>query len=180
MKKLLERLILSLALVMTFTAFAFSQYTVSGTVTDQTGEVLIGVSVLVQGTTIGTITDIDGTYSLEVANDPATLVFSYLGYASSSVQVSSDSNLLDIELSEQTSRLDEVVITGLATSVKRSNLANAVASISAEELTGVTPQNTVDGALYGKFKGADIRANSGAPGGGFSIRLRGVTSVFNC
>ena len=178
MKKLLERLILSLALVMTFTAFAFSQYTVSGTVTDQTGEVLIGVSVLVQGTTIGTITDIDGTYSLEVANDPATLVFSYLGYASSSVQVSSDSNLLDIELSEQASRLDEVVITGLATSVKRSNLANAVASISAEELTGVTPQNTVDGALYGKFKGADIRANSGAPGGGFSIRLRGVTSVF--
>lgn len=178
MKKILCRLTFSVLLVSICAVVGFSQYTVTGTVTDQNGEALIGVSILVKGTTAGTITDIDGSYSIDVTADPGSLEFSYLGYATTTVEVSSDSNVLDLNMEESANKLDEVVITGMATSVKRANLANAVASISAEELTGVTPQNTVDGALYGKFKGADIRANSGAPGGGFSIRLRGVTSVF--
>ena len=155
-----------------------AQYTISGIVTDATGDPLIGVNVLVQETLTGTITDIDGTYIIDVSQDPATLVFSYLGYATQNIIVSSEDRTVDVALEESYNSLDEVVITGLASSIKRSNLANAVASISSKELTGVAPQNTVDGALYGKFKGADIRANSGAPGGGFSIRLRGVTSVF--
>ena len=165
--------------LLTFCSFVGSaQYTIRGIVSDDNGEPLIGVNVLVDGTSSGTVTELDGSYSIDVSSDPATLIFSYLGYASQSIVVSSDDSIVDVILEESASTLDEVVITGLASTIKRSNLANAVASISAQELTGITPQNTVDGALYGKFKGADIRANSGAPGGGFSIRLRGVTSVF--
>lgn len=165
-------------LMMVITQVSIAQYTIKGTVTDASGDALIGVNIFVQETSTGTITDIDGTYSVDVNQDPATLIFSYLGYATQNIVVTSADGTIDVSLEESFNTLDEVVITGLASSIKRSNLANAVASISSQELTGVAPQNTVDGALYGKFKGADIRANSGAPGGGFSIRLRGVTSVF--
>lgn len=156
---------------------AYAQYTVTGIVSDDTGESLFGVNVLVEGTTLGTVTDLDGAYSLEVPSENATLLFSYLGYETQSTIVSSSSNVVDINLSQSSSTLDEVVITGLATTVKRKNLANSVARISAKDLTGITPQATLDGALYGKFKGAEIRANSGAPGGGISFKLRGVTSI---
>lgn len=156
---------------------AFAQYTVTGIVTDEGGEALIGVNIFVEGTTIGTVTDIDGSFSLDVPQENAALQFSYLGYETQSAIVSSDSNMINISLSESSSTLDEVVITGLATTVKRKNLANSVARVNAKDLTGVTPQATLDGALYGKFKGAEIRANSGAPGGGIAFKLRGVTSI---
>ena len=166
-----------LLLLLLSSGFVAAQQTVSGVIMDTDNEPLIGASVVVKGTTIGTLTDIDGSYSINVPNGATDLEVSYLGYGSQTISLA-DGSYGSIFLSEESSTLDEVVITGLASTIKRSNLANAVASISAKELTGVTPQNTVDGALYGKFKGADIRANSGAPGGGFSIRLRGVTSVF--
>ena len=85
---------------------------------------------------------------------------------------------LDINLQEDDSKqLEEVIVSGLATSVKRSNAANAVTSIGAAQLTGVTKPQTVDGALNGKVPGVQITANSGAPGGGFSVKLRGISSV---
>ena len=177
MKKILKKLTLALALVSASIVIGFSQYTVSGTVTDGSGEALIGVSILVDGTTIGTITDIDGSFSLDLSSDPASLVFSYLGYATSVLEVSSDSNVLNLVMEESASRLDEVVVTGLATTVKRSNLANSVARIDASDLTGIASQSTLEGALYGKFKGAEIKANSGAPGGGMAFKLRGTTSI---
>ncbi|MEM9823791.1 MAG: SusC/RagA family TonB-linked outer membrane protein, partial [Bacteroidota bacterium] len=155
-----------------------AQTTVSGVINDDLGDPLIGVSVLLKGTTVGTITDVDGKFKMEIPGATGTLVLSYTGYTNQELEVGADNNSLEIVMAEDVIGLDEVVVTGLASTVKRSNLANAVASISSKELTGVTAQSTVDGALYGKFKGADIRANSGAPGGGFSIRLRGVTSVF--
>lgn len=157
---------------------ASAQFTASGTVTDSDGEALIGVSVLVKGTPSGTVTDLDGKYSVSVPKDPSTLEFSYVGYASQDVVVTAANSTADVQLGESANNLDEVVVTGLATSIKRSNLANSVAQISGEELTGTTVQSTMDGALYGKFKGAEIRSNSGAPGGGMSVRLRGVTSLF--
>tara|TARA_B110000091_G_scaffold206084_1_gene242456 strand:+ start:2 stop:2689 length:2688 start_codon:yes stop_codon:yes gene_type:complete len=73
--------------------------------------------------------------------------------------------------------LDEIIISGFASSVKRSNAANAVASLSSEDLAGVTPPQTLDGALAGKFTGALVTSNSGSPGGGMSVKLRGVTSI---
>jgi len=169
---------MAVLVLLTTCQLTYAQFTTSGKITDSSGEPLIGVSILQKGTVRGTVTDFDGNFSLEVPNESAILEISYTGYTTQEITVDSDNTIVDLILAEDVIGLDEVVVTGLASSVKRSNLANAVASISAKELTGVTSQSTMDGALYGKFKGADIRANSGAPGGGFSIRLRGVTSVF--
>ncbi|MDO1501894.1 SusC/RagA family TonB-linked outer membrane protein [Winogradskyella maritima] len=151
---------------------------VTGKMTDKaTGIPIAGGTVLVKGTSNGTSTDFDGNYSVTVNSFPATLVFSYLGYETQEISVASASTV-NVEMTESAEALDEIVVTGLASSTKRSNAANAVASVSAEELTGVTVQSGLDGALSGKFTGAEIKANSGAPGGGISMRLRGVTSIF--
>lgn len=158
---------------------SFAQYTVTGEVSDdRSGEPLIGASVLVRNTTRGTVADIEGRFSISFdSNETATLVISSLGYLSQTVTVSSSNNRLQIALKEDATNLEEVVITGLASTVKRSNLANAVSSVSARELTGTTTIQTTDGALYGKVAGATIRSNGGAPGGGVSIQLRGISSL---
>ncbi|MDX1477399.1 MAG: carboxypeptidase-like regulatory domain-containing protein, partial [Saprospiraceae bacterium] len=179
MKRMLYNLpALVMALLLMAAQNADAQFTASGTVTDSGGEPLIGVSISVKGSTAGAVTDIDGRFSIELPGTSAVLEFSYVGYQSASVSVSRSDGPLQITMLEASTQLDEVIVTGLATNVKRSNLANSVASIDARELTGVTSQPTMDGALYGKFKGAEIRSNSGAPGGGMSVKLRGVTSIF--
>lgn len=178
MKHFITKLSSSLLVLLLFGGAAFAQFTAEGTVTDENGTPLIGVSVAVKNTTLGAVTDINGYFSLDCPGEAATLTVSYVGYAFQEVEVTSGSANVSIVLTEDAADLNEVVVTGLASSVKRSNLANSVASVSSKELTGVTSQSQLDGALYGKFKGAEIRANSGAPGGGTSVRLRGVTSVF--
>ena len=158
------------------TTAAMAQFTVSGTVSEKDGDPLYGVTIKIKNTTIGAITDFDGKYSLEVPRDAATIEVSMIGFAEQEFEVNGTTNL-DIDLVSSTTNLDEVVVTGLASTVKRSNLANSVAQISSKELAGIATQSTMDGALYGKFKGANITSNSGAPGGGMSIRLRGLTSI---
>ena len=154
-----------------------AQQTIDGNITDATtGAPLPSVNVVVKGTTNGTTSDFDGNYSISVSSFPVTLVFSSLGYQTMEQPVSS-ATTINISLSEAATGLDEVVVTGLATSVKRSNAANAVASVNADELAGRTPPQTLDGALAGKFVGAQITQASGAPGGGISVKLRGVTSI---
>jgi TonB-linked SusC/RagA family outer membrane protein len=178
MKYLFTKNCLLLLSILFISTTAMAQFTVTGSVKDSQDEPLIGVSILVKGTATGTVTDFDGNFSLEVpSGNEATLEISYIGFAAVEQEVSSSNNNVSIVLADQATNLDEIVVTGLATSVKRSNLANAVASIDSKELTGVTSQSTMDGALYGKFKGAEIRSNSGAPGGGMSVKLRGVTSI---
>ncbi len=175
MRKLYSRISLLLVASLLPISLLFGQTQISGTITDQvTGEALIGVTVLEKGTTNGAITNIDGQYSLTVP-DGAVLVYSFIGYSTLEMAAAEAG---DIALTQDVTNLDEVVVTGLATSVKRSNLANSVASVSSKKLTAITNQSTMDGALYGKFKGANISASSGAPGGGISMRLRGVTSIF--
>ena len=147
----------------------------SGKVTDGSGTPLPGVSVLVKGSNRGTTTDGDGTYKLSVG-EGAKVVVSYVGFASQELAVGNQS-VLNVSLTEDSRQLDEVVVSGLATSVKRSNLANAISTISGKELMGSTRPQTLDGALNGKLTGANISANSGAPGGGFSVRLRGISSI---
>jgi len=162
--------------MMLFSIGMFAQQTATGTIKDDSGLGLIGVSVIVKGTTIGTTTDLDGNFSIRVPDGASTLVVTYTGFETQEIPI--DGNAVNLVLSEGTSVLDEVVISGLATNVKRSNSANDVASISSQELAGVTSVATMDGALAGKFKGAEVRSNSGAPGGGVSVRMRGVTSLF--
>ncbi len=164
--------ILALFCLLPFVSSA--QVNVSGRVTDERNEPLPGVSVKVKGTSSGTVTAVDGQYSLPNVLSTSTIVFSYLGYVSFEARAATT---LNVTLTEDFARLDEVVVTGLATNVKRSNLANAVSTVSAKELVGTTNPQTVDAALSGKVPGANITSNSGAPGGGFSVRLRGVTSV---
>ncbi len=167
--------------LITFMCFStndgLAQFKVTGTVNDALGLPLIGVNILISGTSIGTVTDIDGSFSLNLPTDEADIIFSYTGFRDKTMSVSKGMDDLVVLLEEDISNLSEVVVTGLASSVKRSNLANSVASIPARELTGITVPTTTDGALYGKFKGANITANSGAPGGGIGIKLRGTTSI---
>lgn len=156
---------------------AFAQFTVSGTAQDATGSPLIGVTVLIDGTSAGTVTDVDGSFQIRMPSDNGRLVFSYTGFKSVTVDVSKSNPNVTVVMEEDISNLEEIVVTGLATTVKRSNLANAVARVDASQLTGVAAQTTVENALYGKFQGAEIRNNSGSPGGGTSFKLRGTTSI---
>ena len=154
-----------------------AQTGVSGTITDQKGSPLVGVSVKVKGSEGGTMTDAGGKFTLMIPGRSATLEISSIGFKTQTVQVSESSPSVSIKLQEDAGRLDEVVVTGLASSVKRANLANAVSSVSAKELVGTTVQPTMDAALYGKVTGSNVSANSGAPGGGISMKLRGITSL---
>jgi TonB-linked SusC/RagA family outer membrane protein len=155
------------------------QYTITGTVLDaKTREPVIGANVVVQNTTKGTLTDFDGKFSYTTdGNQDFNLVITYLGYLSQTVRASASQNSFEIILQEDVTNLEEVIVTGLASSIKRSNLANAVTSLNAQELVGTTTIQTTDGALYGKIAGANIRSNGGAPGGGMSIQLRGISSL---
>ena len=178
MKKLLLDRVLYLCLLGILSiGTTMAQITVSGSVTDDLGEGLVGVSVLLKGTTIGTITDLDGSFSIDIPDNTGTLELSYLGYQTQSLDVSADDNFFEVTMEQDANQLDEIVVTGLASSIKRSNLANAVSTISSDQLTGVTPQQTVDGALYGKLPGVNIVQSNGAPGGGIAMRLRGVSSL---
>ncbi|MEP7377485.1 MAG: SusC/RagA family TonB-linked outer membrane protein [Chitinophagaceae bacterium] len=159
--------------------FVLAQITVSGTVTDANNIPVNGASVKLRNSGIGVSTDDAGKFSLNIPGNNGIIEISSIGYKSQAVDVSAgNASALIVKLADDVGRLDEVVVTGLATSVKRRNLANAVATISSKDLSGTAPAQTFDAALNGKIPGANINANSGAPGGGISIKLRGVTSVF--
>jgi len=150
--------------------------TVSGEVTAGKNNPVQGATISVKNSSAAVVSDAFGKFTLSIPEN-AVLIISATGYKTQTMTVPANSPL-KIQLSEDVSRLDEVVITGLSTSVKRKNLANAVAVISANELNGTAPAQTFDEALEGKIPGANISANSGAPGGGISVKLRGVTSVY--
>ena len=150
---------------------------VTGKVTEGANNApVIGASIIVTGTTVGTTTDNEGKFKISMPAGKNSITISSAGFKSQTVKVSSGQDL-SIKMEEDYGKLDEVVITGLASGIKRTNLANSVASVSARDLNGTTVQSTMDGALYGKFTGANISENSGAPGGGISIKLRGITSL---
>ena len=170
------RFTLLLALLLSSVA-AIAQFTATGTVKSPVGEPLIGVSIIVRGTTTGTVSDYNGEFVLNVRSSPAVLDFSYTGFSSTSVEVTEDKKSVDVIMEEDIANLGEVVVTGLASGIKRSNLANAVSTVSSKELTEITTQTTLDGALYGKLTGVNIVQSNGAPGGGIALRLRGVSSL---
>lgn len=153
-----------------------AQFTATGRVTDANGEPLPGATIALSGGG-GAASDLDGNYRVQVPGTSGTLVISYTGYKSKTVQVTSSAPVADVSLDEDYAGLEEVIVSGIVTNVKRSNLANSVSSISSKDLAGVTVQSTVDGALYGKLTGVNIIANSGAPGGGTTVKLRGITTL---
>lgn len=180
MKRLLPRkakYLLLLLLFSTSLTHAFAQSSsVNGSVTDEEGEGLPGVTVLVKGTTNGTVTDIEGNYSLNVADAKSTLVFSYIGFKSQEVPVGNNT-LLNITLATDSKQLEEVVVVGYGTQ-KKSDLTGAISSVGAKDIEKAAPVNATQ-ALQGRASGVLVTSNSGAPGGEGAIRIRGVGTINN-
>jgi TonB-linked SusC/RagA family outer membrane protein len=149
---------------------------VTGTVLDSKGHPVFGASIIIKGTTQGTVTDEAGKFKIFLPEN-GTMVITSTGFRSQLLKWDGSPDI-KIDMVDDVARLDEIVVTGLSTTVKRRNLANAVVTISATQLNGVAPSQTFDQALSGKIVGATINANTGAPGGGQSVKLRGVTSVY--
>ncbi|MEM9918746.1 MAG: TonB-dependent receptor [Bacteroidota bacterium] len=145
--------------------------TITGTVKDADGESLIGVNVVVKGTTIGTSTDIDGNYSLNVPDDASTLVFSYTGFKEQEVNIGSQT-VIDVVLGLDAEVLDEVVVVGYGTQ-RRVDLTGAVGSVTSEDL-GKAAALSADQALRGRLSGVQLANRSGDPGSPISVRIRGV------
>jgi len=157
--------------------WVFAQVSVSGTIVDNGNLPIQGASVRIKNSNAGTSSDANGKFSITLPGKGGTLEITFVGYKAATVPVTGNVSDLVIKMQEDVGHLEEIVVTGLATSAKRSNSAHAVGTVSAKQLVGTTSQPTVDGALYGKFPGANISTNSGAPGGGISIKLRGITSL---
>jgi len=167
---LLKRLVLFGA----FLCFsAVSAQTVSGTVTDSSGP-LPGASIVVKGTTNGTQTDFDGNYSLDNVDNAATLVISYIGFATQEVAVNGQSTI-SITLAEDASQLEEVVVVGYGTQ-KRANITGAVAKVGGAEVASIQAAR-VDDALAGKLPGVLIQNQSGEPGADPKIQIRAASSL---
>lgn len=151
------------------------QITVQGVVKDQIGETVIGASVMEKGTTNGTITGIDGDFSLNMSPN-GTLVVSFVGYKTQEVQVKGQKQL-QVVLSEDAEMLDEVVVIGYGT-MKKSDLTGAVSSIGNKDIKD-SPVSNLGQAIQGKISGVQI-VDAGKPGDNVSIKIRGLGSINNC
>ncbi len=170
MKRL--RLLLMVLLVGGFTAL--QAQVITGTITDRAGEPLIGASILVEGTTTGTVTDLDGNFSLNVPANAETMVVTYTGFASKKVPLTGATSY-SITLDEDSAVLEQVVVTGYGTQSRR-RLTTSVASVGAEAFDGV-PVTSFENALQGRLPGVTITSNSGTLGAQTGIRVRGVGSI---
>lgn len=159
-------------------AAAQQQREISGTVVSAAnGAGLPGARVNIAGTTQGVNTGPGGAFRLNVPAGDVRLRVSLIGYGTQDQTVPAAQSSVTFRLATDALRLDQVVVTGQATSVARRNLANAVATVSGQDLVERTPAQTVDKALQGKVPGAQIATNSGAPGGGVQINMRGVNTI---
>lgn len=174
----LYKFIFLLGSMLLFHQLTFAQFVVSGTVVDGNRETeLIGANIYHEESSTGTTTDVNGEFSIELPGESATLSVSYIGYISREIEVDINTSNIRIELFADIANLEEIVVTGLATSIKRSNLANAVTKIDATDIAQkVTPQ-TLDNALQGKIAGVNIRLQDGAPGGGNNVQMRGISTL---
>ena len=145
---------------------------ITGTVLDATGIPVIGANVMVKGTNNGTITDIDGKFSLDV-EEGATLVISYIGFANQEIKVGSQTNL-SIAMKEDAEALDELIVVGYGT-MKKKDLTGAVASVKMDD-TPIATISTVSHALAGKAAGLQVSTISAQPGGQSTFRIRGAAS----
>ena len=147
---------------------------VKGTIVDDTGMPVIGANVMVKGTTNGTITDMDGKFSLDV-EEGATLVVSYIGFANQEIKVGKQTNL-SIALKEDSKALDELVVVGYGTQ-KKVNLTGAVTEIKSEDFIEDRPIAQLGQSLQGKVAGLQVSKSNGKPGSGYSFNVRGTTSL---
>ncbi|WP_338877384.1 TonB-dependent receptor (plasmid) [Spirosoma sp. SC4-14] len=161
-------------LQLTETTEAPTDVTISGTVNDENGAALAGVSVVLKGTAKGTTTDLKGRYKLDVPNPNSTLIFSFIGYLSQEVVVGNRTQL-NLTLAVDNKTLGEVVVVGYGTQNKR-DITGSVASVKSRDILAV-PVSSSDQILQGRVAGLQVTQASSAPGGGVTIRIRGSNSV---
>ncbi|SHO64298.1 SusC/RagA family TonB-linked outer membrane protein [Algoriphagus zhangzhouensis] len=154
----------------------FAQQTISGKVTaSEDGSALPGVSILVKGTSTGSVSDIDGNYSISVPGSESVLVFSFIGYQTKEVTVGSSSQL-NVTMSVEESELDEFIVTAFGISQEKKALGYAAQSIDANEITKTRQPNVVN-ALQGQVAGVQVTNSGGAPGQSARIIIRGINSL---
>lgn len=149
--------------------------TITGQVTDETKEALIGASVVAKGTVIGTITDFDGNYALSVPGNATELIFSYVGYESKTVAIPKGSNVLNVQMKSDAQMLSDVVVIGYGTT-RKSDLTGSVSNVSSEDFNSgliSSPEQLING----KVSGVQIMSASGSPTSGSTIRIRGGASL---
>src|SRR3954470_12319615 len=170
--------VMSLLLLVLVSTSAFAQTRrVSGRVTvEGSGEAVAAASINAVGTSLGTYTDDQGNFTLNVPDGPATIRVRRIGYAQKTIAVPAGATEANVALARDALQLETQVVTGTATTVSSVNAANAVTVVSGEKLNRV-PAQTIDYALQGKVPGAIITQNSGAPGGGVQVQLRGVSTI---
>jgi len=172
----MKSLLLSIFLSFMGVVVTAQTYEISGTVADNTGMPLPGVSIIVKNTMNGASTDFDGNFSISNVQKGEVLVFSYMGFATKEVVVENSDSLV-IELTEDTESLDEVVVVGYGTQ-KKSVVTGAISSVKAEDLEDL-PVERVEQALQGRVSGVVIAADAGQPGSSSTVRVRGVTTLGN-
>lgn len=167
------KLILMVMLLFSVSLFAQNTYTLTGNVSDADNIGIIGANVLIEGTTNGTITDIDGNYSIQVS--PGDVVqISYLGYSTQSIEVTNQTSL-NFSMAEDATQLDEVIVVGYG-SRKKSHNTGAIAQIEGGDIAAIQASR-VDEALAGKLPGVLIQNQDGAPGADPKIQIRAASSI---
>ena len=165
------------ATVLASTSAIAQTRTVTGKVVEAGNSAPIGsAQIQIKGTTTGTLARDDGTFTIIAPPQAITLTVRRIGFPPLDVPVAANESNVTITMARDPLKLEEIVVTGLATGMSRRNLANSVASVSAEDVAKV-PATSLENALQGKVAGAQIQQNTGAPGGGNRIRLRGITSL---
>jgi TonB-linked SusC/RagA family outer membrane protein len=170
----MKKISLVLTMVLFAVSCALAQRTISGTVTGGKGDALIGAAVLVKNTTIGTVTDVDGKYSLEVAKGANLLVVSFVGYETKEVVLGA-SNVVDVSLAEAAS-LNEVVVTAQGIKREKKSLGYASTTIAPSDIAG-KPETDVARAIAGRTPGVTVASSSGLVGSGNKMTIRGISSV---
>ena len=170
----MKRRSLILSLLLFSAVSLMAQRAITGKVMDEKSEPLIGASILVKGTSTGTVTDVDGSFELQAPAGAATLVVSYTGYATKEVALSSAS-AYTITLESEAIALEDVVVVGYGTQ-SRKELTGSVSKVSSEQIARL-PVTGIDQALQGQAPGVQVTAASGTPGSSVSIRVRGPSSI---
>lgn len=170
----MKKFSLVLGLMLFVVGMTMAQRTITGTITDASGESLIGASILVKGSTTGAVTDLDGNYSITVPNDVNVLIVSYTGFSTKEVEINNRS-IVDVTLDESIEALSEVVVLGYSTK-SRSEVTGSAVQLGTEKLSQL-PLVSVDQALQGNVAGLQISSSSGTPGSVQDILIRGRSSI---
>ena len=175
MKKLKKKYWVILISYLLFSLSVFSQNrSITGVVKDGVGDPVIGGSVMVKGTSLGAITDIEGKYTIQVSSESVVLVFSYLGFITEEMMVGNRREI-DVVLREAINELEELIVIGYGVQKKR-DLTGSVSSLKTNDITAIPTSNALE-AMQGKVAGLDMNKNSGEVGGGLNFTLRGTRSL---